>query len=762
MTRHAGLMISAAISALALASTTAAAQTAPSTRPVADAREASEDSGDIVVTAQKREQTLLDVPQSVSVVSGATLERQQANEFADYLKNVPGLQLNQSTPGQGRLVLRGINSGGVASTVAVYLDETPFGSSSGLANGGTLAADFETFDVARIEVLRGPQGTLYGANSLGGLLKFVTNAPSTKGVEARGRASVETTEGGAISYKGTAVINLPLGDTLAFRASGTYRRDGGYIDSIGTAGSDRQRNINEANSYGGRASLLWQPSSAFSVRLSAVLQNINVDAPSLVESDASSLKPLYGNLTLSQYVPAFSDIRYRLYNGLIEYDFGFATLTSSTSYGTQKLAFREDFTANLSEFLRAVLPLLGAPALPANEIFSRQNTDSEKWTQEVRLASANNDSFEWLLGGYYTHEKAQILQNIIAVEPGTLTPLTYPIPFGNVDLRSRYAEYAGFANATIHFGHAVSIDLGGRYSHNNQRADQTGSGILAGNVATNSNIRSSDNVFTFAVAPRLKLGENASVYARVSRGYRPGGPNVISPNAPAGTPTSFEPDTVMSYEGGVKAETADRTFAIEAAGYHIDWRRIQLLAVVNGIGVNVNGPDATVNGAEITATLRPTPGFVTSINAAYTDAKLRGDTDPLLLGGSDGDRLPFTPKYSISVNADYAWAVGSGVDATIGGSIRSLSNQSGNFDPSYLAAYQRFARVPAYEVVDLRAGLDFGRFSVDVYAKNLTNARGVTSVAALTASNQFQRPNGAIGTGIIRPRTIGVSLTAGF
>ena len=134
---------------------------------------------EIVVTAQKRSQTLIDVPQSVSVVSGATLEQQGATNFADYLKNVPSLQLVQGTPGQGRLVLRGINTGGVASTVAVYVDETPFGSSTGLANGSELAGDFDSFDIARIEVLRGPQGTLNGASSLGVLLKFVTNAPTT-------------------------------------------------------------------------------------------------------------------------------------------------------------------------------------------------------------------------------------------------------------------------------------------------------------------------------------------------------------------------------------------------------------------------------------------------------------------------------------------------------------------------------------------------------------------------------------------------------
>jgi len=203
----------------------------------------SSDDEDIVVTAQKREQTLINVPLSVSVVSGATLERQQAFRFEDYLKLVPGLQLNQDTPGEGRLVIRGINTGGVASTVAVYVDETPFGSSSGLVNGATLAGDFDTFDVARVEVLRGPQGTLYGASSLGGVLKFVTNAPETDKLVVRGHAGIEAVKGGDVSYYGQAVVNVPLTSTLAVRGTGYYRKDGGFIDSIGTAGSNLHNNI---------------------------------------------------------------------------------------------------------------------------------------------------------------------------------------------------------------------------------------------------------------------------------------------------------------------------------------------------------------------------------------------------------------------------------------------------------------------------------------------------------------------------------------
>ncbi|MGE5564323.1 MAG: TonB-dependent receptor plug domain-containing protein [Bacillota bacterium] len=161
--------------------------------------QAQADQNAIIITAQKRAQLLLDVPQSVTVVSGGTLEQQHANSFQDYLKLVPGLQLDQSRAGEGRLILRGVNTGGVASTVGVYVDETPFGSSSGLVNGAVLAGDFDPFDLSRIEVLRGPQGTLYGASSLSGVLRFVTNAPSTERFETRARAGIETVSGGGLA-----------------------------------------------------------------------------------------------------------------------------------------------------------------------------------------------------------------------------------------------------------------------------------------------------------------------------------------------------------------------------------------------------------------------------------------------------------------------------------------------------------------------------------------------------------------------------------
>lgn len=707
----------------------------------------------VVVTAQKREQTLIDVPQSISVVSGSKLEDLQAVTFSDYLKLVPGLQVSQSQPGQGRLVIRGVNTGGVASTVGVYMDETPFGSSTGLANGAVLAGDFDTFDVARIEVLRGPQGTFYGANSLGGVLKFVTTAPQFGETEMRARANLETVRGGGESYGASGVVNIPLGETLAFRAVGSYRDTAGFIDSIGTAGSDRENDINDSLSYGARASLLFVPNDTFSLRLNAVAQNIEVDSPTVAESNANTLQTLYGRPTLSQFVPQFSDFEYRVYNAVAEVDLGFADLSSSSSYSTQKQTLRTDLTTNLSGLVNAIF---GVP----NEFFLGQRTNLEKYTQELRLSSNEASPFEWLVGVYYNNEEGLIDQRYHAVTPGTFTDITTLPLLGTAVLPSKYEELAGFANVTLRMGERLTVDVGGRYSRNEQSATQRSDGVLAGGPATYS-VSSSEKVFTYSVAPRFKLNENASLYARVAKGFRPGGPNVVPPAAPATVPRSYDSDSVLSYEFGFKAETPDRRVSVDLAFFHIDWKDIQLFAAVNGFGVNINGAGAKSDGIEFTTTVRPVSGLTLSANGAYTNARLKDDTSPLV-GGLAGDQLPFTPELSLGFNADYRWQVSDKAEAFIGGSVRHLSDQSGGYDTVFRTANGRQRKIDSYEVVDVRAGVDFGRFSVEAYAKNLTDSDGNVSTGALTANGFNVLPNGALGVGVIRPRTVGVAVTAAF
>jgi iron complex outermembrane receptor protein len=709
------------------------------------------DNENIVITATKRPQVLLDVPQSISVVSGANLEAQHATNFQDYLKLVPGLQLNQDTPGEGRLIVRGVNTGGVASTISVYVDDTPFGSSSGLVNGAVLAGDFDTFDLNRIELLRGPQGTLYGASSLSGVLRFITNAPSTTGFEARARAGIEGVDSGGLGYNANAMVNVPLSSTIAFRASGNFRKDAGFIDSTGIGGSDHAKNINDDRVYGGRASLLFKPSQKIDIRLTAIAQNIDVDAPTLIEADPVNLEPLHG-LTGSQFVPQFSNLHYRVYNATGTFDLGFANLTTSTSFSKQNQNLRADLTTGLSGFI--------ATFVGPNEFFEPQQTNLSKFTQELRL-SGQTSFADWLIGGFYTHEKGLIEQDLVTVQPGTMIVIPPPSFFGptwaHLELKSKYKEIAGFADATVHVTDQFDVQFGGRYSNNDQSSHQTTEGPFAGGTTDFTNT-SSEHVFTYSLAPKVKLNSNTTLYARVAKGFRPGGPNAIAPNAPPSVPRTYHSDSTVSWEAGIKAQSNDHRFSLDAAAFHIVWQDIQLFTVVvaNNIpfGVNINGSGAKSDGAELTATARPLPGLDLSMNAAYTNARLTDDTPPEV-GGFRGDKLPFTPKFSVAFNGDYHWQIASGTRAHVGASWRHLSGQTGPYDLAFVTANGRQRHIRAYGIIDLNAGVDFGRFDLEAYVKNLGNSRGVTSVAG-TTTPIF--PNGAIGTGIIRPRTVGLSL----
>jgi iron complex outermembrane receptor protein len=729
------------------------APTDPTTRAASKDTRTPNTLGDeeIIVTAQKRPQVLLDVPQSITVVSGKTLEAQHANTFRDYLKLVPGLQLDQGRPGESRLILRGINTGGVASSVGVYVDETPFGSSSGLVNGGVLAGDFDTFDLDRIEVLRGPQGTLYGASSLSGVLRFVTAAPQMDRLIVRGRAGVEAEKGGDLGYLGNLAVNVPLAPTLAFRASGSFRKDGGFIDSIGTAGSDRAKNINSDRVYSGRASLLFKPSDAASVRLTAIGQNIDANASTEIEANSVTLEPLHG-FSQSQFVPNFSKLHYRQYNATGIFKLGFGDLTTSTSYGEQKQSAHRDLTFAFSGFL----PKLIGPS----EVFIPQKTNLTKFTQEVRL-SGQTPFADWLIGGFYTHEKGLIDQDITPVVPGTLTTIDVsktPLgpTLGHLSLSSKYRETAGFADATVHLAPRFDFQFGGRYSKNKQSANQTTTGSLLGVTAKSNS--SSEHVFTYSVAPKFRLNPNTTLYARVAKGFRPGGPNVIAPNAPPEVPRTYKSDSVTSYEVGVKAQSPDRRFSLDVAAFLIKWKDIQLFTSVLvdkvNYGVNINGSRAKSEGVELTATARPVPGLDLSLNGAYTHARLTGST-PASVGGRVGDALPFTPRLSAAFNADYSWQLSSEAKAHIGGSLRHLSSQTANYSASFVAANGRQRHVRPYNVVDVNTGVDFGHFNVEAYVRNLGNSHGITSI-----SGPGLLPAGAVGTGIIRPRTVG--MTVGF
>ena len=732
---------------------------------------------EVVVTAQKRQEILSEIPMSITVLDGDSLERQQVLNFKDMVSMVPGFSITSSRPGVTRITLRGINTGGVASTVGVYVDEVPFGSSSGLANGAILSGDFDTFDLARIEVLRGPQGTLYGASSLGGVFKYVPNRPSTEGYEARFKGSLETIKDGDMGYAATGVVNVPFGDRFAIRASAFYRSDDGFIDSIGNhpvaalqdptqnviEGTQVNEDLNSMESFGGRFSALFEPSDNFSLNLMALLQDIDTDAADVIDVDPETLAPLDSHPVQSRYQDAFVDISYRVYSATIDWDFGPASLQSITSWGEFEQDFQLD--AAIAAALTGGIPLSSLltflfddPSTPeiAPKLSSvlPQITSTDKFTQEFRLLSPDSDVLEWLIGLYYTDEDSVIDQEILAVEAGTENPAPGFPSLAVAQLLSNYEETALFANATWHLSPGFDLSFGARYSDNEQSAVQFTDGPLAGGAPMTINAASSESPFTWSISPRWELSDRSSTYIRVATGFRPGGPNVVPPGAPPGTPASYDSDELTNYELGYRTTSADGRFGLDITAFFLDWEDIQLVAQIEGFGFNANGGTAESKGVEFAATFVPTDALTVSFNGAYTDAELTQDTgEPV--GGFDGDALPFVPEWSFGLSADYEWPVLGDSMAYVGTTLGYTGDRPGTFGDTNSNSSR--LELGSYTTVDLRGGLETGRWAFELYVKNLTDELGETS---LDTANTIA--TGWAEMGIIRPMTIGVSASVRY
>src|ERR1700690_4645826 len=448
----------------------------------------------IIVTAEKREEPLQNVPMSVTALGGGTLDKLADRDFSDYAAMVPGLSLVSSQPGLTRLPLRGQNAGGVGSTVGVYMDESPFGSSSALVNGSINTGDFDTWDLQRVEVLRGPQGTLYGANSEGGLLKFVTNAPVLGSFSGAVEATGESVDRGAKGGELRAVVNLPVGHKMAFRISGFDQDVPGYIDDP-LPGS----NVNDGHKSGGRASLLAAPTDDLSIRLTAISQLARYNGTNAIDSDPVTLVPVHGDLTQERFLSESSTFKDENYNATIDWNAGPFSILSTTSYGILNTDTLTDATSLVLAPSTTLGEILDANFGGTLGAYLDDNVGLKKLTQEIRLSSPSSDRLEWQAGGYYTRETGDLVVNLTTqtlpsgVSAG-LPALEIPI------IDSTYKEWAGFANLPYHFSPQFDIQAGGRWSRNEQTVFESITGLLVPSQIFST--PSSDNVFTYSVAPR--------------------------------------------------------------------------------------------------------------------------------------------------------------------------------------------------------------------------------------------------------------------
>ncbi|MGP1665237.1 MAG: TonB-dependent receptor, partial [Rhodanobacter sp.] len=402
----------------------------------------------VTVSATRRHEPSRDVPIQVNVLSAEHLEQTGATSLSDYVGNLPGVDFKTGNgPGLGTVSIRGITTGGDAvATVGIYIDDVAFGSNSSFASGASSALDMSLLDLDHIEVLRGPQGTLYGAGAMGGLLKYVTNEPDSYEFSGKASVGVESVNRGGIGHVESGVINVPLKQGVAaLRVAAFQDNDTGYIDAVGPAAG---KNINGGKSSGGRVSLLIEPASTLKIRLTAVAQNIRRDSNGTVDYDVATGRPIEGDLVTQLSVREPYAVNTRLVSGDIEYDMGWARLNSISSH--QEVNRRDRVDASFYDG-----PLSDAVGVP----ITRSKLDSwasvRKNTQEFRLTSAPG-AFEWLAGAYYDEETAKRPQ----VLSGNFEADQSPIDVVSAQMPSTYKELAIYGDATMTIATDWSLTLG--------------------------------------------------------------------------------------------------------------------------------------------------------------------------------------------------------------------------------------------------------------------------------------------------------------
>ncbi len=621
---------------------------------------------EIIVTATRRSESIQNVPSSVTALTSNTLDEIKARDLNDFAGFVPGLSFASTGPSTNLLVIRGITTGSqLSSATGVYLDDIPLGAST--SNGvGYQSLNINAFDLNRIEVLNGPQGTLYGATSLGGTIKYIPNAPNLNSFGLNAGVEVSSTEHGHINHAYTGMVNMPIADVAAVRIDGYQVYDSGYAkDPI--YGRDNQ---GWARSEGGRVALLLKPTDDLDITLRASTQHIPSESADVGFRDPNTHQPTYG--TYDQAYPTFQPSNYSLtlYSAAINYDTPWAKFSSITGLQVNN---GTSYTDNSLTY-DAALGFLGAAADPWSLYV---NTTTKKFTQEFRVASHENTTFQWLAGAFLSNEKtSEVVDLFDNANPGGtffgISPFTSFLP-------STYREYAAYADGTIFFTKQLELGLGVRYSRQKQAYEETVSGLLATGssaVLTPPVATSDQSVMTYLINPKFHITDDVMVYARAASGFRPGGPNfVLSPGL--GNPT-YDPDRLWSYELGEKATFLDKRATLNFDVYDILWKDIQVTVNVGGVNQLENAGTARVTGAEMTFDYRILPALTLGGSAAYTNARLTS-TPAVIDVTTPGVRLPLSPRFNFALIGTYDVALSGGYTGSVNVTDRWIGERNAGF-----------------------------------------------------------------------------------
>ncbi|MFT3762266.1 MAG: TonB-dependent receptor [Pseudoxanthomonas sp.] len=683
----------------------------------------------VIVTANKREQRASDIAGGISVVTGAQLTDAGAQSYADYLGKLPGVVFNAGPAANSTAVIRGVGtSAGLdqgQGPTGYYLNEIPL-TEPGYA---VVIPDIDTFDVNRVEVLRGPQGTLYGASSLGGAINYVANQADASEFDAAFETSVsETRHASSPGHTAKAMLNLPLvADQLALRAVATKRHEPGYVDNIGIG----RKGSNDVGVVDGRLSLVWTPNESTRLSWLSLRQNTDTD-------DASYQMTRYGELTRSTALPASFDLRFTLHSLRLDQDLGFATLTGIAAFNRKEHELHVDYTPYYGGFLGTQDPQL-----------FRQLGHSDNHSYELRLASPNGGKFEWLLGASYQKTTKRFNEDLGAegayqvllpqVGADQLRGDKYYWAYGRI----WGSEKAVFGEAYVNFTDRWKLTLGGRWFDTQVANDGFQFGVFFPEGGVTPPGDTSETGFVPKVALGFKATPDTLLYAQASKGYRFGNPNSIFPLEGFDTPAGWNSDSLWNYELGVKTSLLDRRLQIEATVFRIDWDDLQVRLVrPDSFTYGTNAGTARIDGFEFAGAWRPTPSLELSANYTWLDARLTEDVDTAVPPLRSGQTLPGASKQQVSGSVAHYWEGEHRPSLTLSG--RYLSEAPANLQ-------QSDQRINGFSQFDARYAMWFDNLEASVYVNNIADKRGVTfsyGDDALFGVQEF----------VIRPRTVGLRL----
>lgn len=728
-----------------------------------------DDKTDIVVTALKRSTNLQETPISISAITGEALANSGAQNIAEMAGSVPSLNFVDAGPSQRRVVIRGIQAVG-EPTVGVYYDETPVIGAIGSTNdaGGT-TPELKLFDVERVEVLRGPQGTLYGSGSMGGTLRIIYEKPS---FDTLGKvdATLSATKDGGVNYEINGVVNAPIVDgKIAFRGAGFYRSRNGYIDNVALG----IKNINDEETYGGRALLRFVPTETLTIDLAAYINRSRTDTPSWNPSAGKY------NTDLLARQPITDDLN--LYSLTAVQDFGGVEATAIVSYMTRELTS----TTDVSRFIRtnrtpgrcsALLngpPVGGAtpPCTPTqltgfytlvdgqsnSTLFPQQ--DMNTLTGEFRLNSKGGGALNWTAGLFYSRRHSNVQNPQVNTDPVT-GEIIFPLQTATVRfIDDKLTQLAAFGELSWDITPKLNLTAGIRYfDYKKDILGETtlGSILVGARVTPPTKANSKENGTVFKFNGSYKISDDVMVYAEAAQGFRPGGANQVLGLAAALTP--YQSDSLWNYEIGVKTASFDRKLLVNLDAFLIDWTDMQVTGrTPNGaFSYITNAGAARVKGIEFEMTARPIHGLSLQANASYIDAKLTENQANANLNapGLKGDRIPFVAKFSAGASAQYSWPVSGNLDGLFRLDVNHVGSSYSDFRPT--ATFTR--KIDSYQLVNLRTGIEGGegKWGAYLFVSNLLNDTAITR-----ATSSAIQVNQTVVTSAA-PRTIGLNLRAAF